>query len=516
MNENELIKKLRPDIDLPPMSTYMRDWASWYKGSVNNFHNYRIYNGTNSIDIEMKSMQMGKVISEKWADLLMNERVQFVIKEEDQDKLDTILDNNNFWYRINNSVERAFAIGLSALYVTVNDLEVGNKGTLNKTNSKLKINFADAFKIKPITIDNGEITECAFISNKGKEKTVVIHLKEGSQYVIYSYMLLEGNLKAEDIFYTKSDSPYFFIIRPNIANNLNDDYDYDATGISVLANAIDGLKSLDAFYDSFFNEIVLKRPRIFLSEKAYKVDIESGDKIKSFDPRATEFFYLSETEDGKKHIETTSDTLRTNEIIESINAQLNYVGMRCGFGQKFFKFDITGQVTATQVVSENSTLFRSIKKHELLLESILRKFILVLIQASNDFTATTFITKIEEIKILFDDSIIEDKTALKAQDKADVESGLMSKVEYRMKWYGEDKETAEKNIRDYFLYEIIDNYIPALTQGAMTPRDFVEKVYGEEDEEKITYITQFINSGSFKDFNEMEFGEEEEEEEADE
>ena len=50
------------------------------------------------------------------------------------------------------------------------------------------------------------------------------------------------------------------------------------------------------------------------------------------------------------------------------------------------------------------------------------------------------------IEIKFDDSIIEDKESEKASDRIDVNMDIMSKAEYRAKWYNEDEETAQQNI----------------------------------------------------------------------
>ena len=41
------------------------------------------------------------------------------------------------------------------------------------------------------------------------------------------------------------------------------------------------------------------------------------------------------------------------------------------------------------------------------------------------------------VRVTFDDSIITDTTAEKAQDMAEVAAGLMHAWEYRAKWYGE-------------------------------------------------------------------------------
>ena len=49
-----------------------------------------------------------------------------------------------------------------------------------------------------------------------------------------------------------------------------------------------------------------------------------------------------------------------------------------------------------------------------------------------------------KVTIDFDDSIIEDKTTERNNDRQDLASGIMNDWEYRMKWYNEDEMTAKK------------------------------------------------------------------------
>ena len=42
------------------------------------------------------------------------------------------------------------------------------------------------------------------------------------------------------------------------------------------------------------------------------------------------------------------------------------------------------------------------------------------------------------------DSIIEDKTTERNNDRQDLAAGIMNDWEYRMKWYNEDEATAKK------------------------------------------------------------------------
>lgn len=51
-----------------------------------------------------------------------------------------------------------------------------------------------------------------------------------------------------------------------------------------------------------------------------------------------------------------------------------------------------------------------------------------------------------EFKCNFNDSILTDEEAERQQDRQDVSMGVMSQLEYRMKWYNEDETTAKKNL----------------------------------------------------------------------
>lgn len=491
----------------PRKSLHAKDWLSWYRGKVLGFHNYRIYNGTNYLELERKTLHMPKFVCETWANLLMNERCDIIIPEEQKIKLDNILNDCNFWQKANDGVEKSFALGLGALVMNVVGLEQGEEtGNIKKEKAKIKIDFINETKMFPITVEDRDITECAFVT-VGSEKTyVTIHmLNENGIYEIHNY-ILDSDRKVEKkyIFNTKSEIPWFFVLRPNISSNFVTELIDDEIGISIFANSLDTFRAIDNKYDGFDLEYVLGRKRMFISTEAWTVNKEDGTTQRTFDPYDQLFYHLPENDEGKPLITNKADDLRFDAYIKGINAELQFLSMKCQLGESFFKFDGTSIATATQVISENSTLFRNIKKHEILLENVLINLTKVIIKASNDFTTTTFNDiKPEEIKIQFDDSIIEDKEAEMKRDREDVVAGIMSIPEYREKWYGEDAETAEKSYRDKFLFTIIDNYLQALTTGAIRPEEYVEKVFPDatNKEEIIEYINSFVNSSdNIEDF----------------
>ena len=90
-------------------------------------------------------------------------------------------------------------------------------------------------------------------------------------------------------------------------------------------------------------------------------------------------------------------------------------------------------------------MYRSLQKHELILDDVIKELILIIIRLG--ITAGVKELKEDvELSIEFDDSIIEDKQAKRNEDRKDVSMGAMSLVEYRMRNYGETEDEAIKKI----------------------------------------------------------------------
>ena len=90
-------------------------------------------------------------------------------------------------------------------------------------------------------------------------------------------------------------------------------------------------------------------------------------------------------------------------------------------------------------------MYRTLVKHELVLNRVLIRLIQTIIRAGIG-TGNTGLNENTDITIQFDDSIIEDKVTERQNDRQDVAMGAMGVAEYRSKWYGETLEEAEKNL----------------------------------------------------------------------
>ena len=242
----------------------------------------------------------------------------------------------------------------------------------------------------------------------------------------------------------------------NIANNTGNN---NPLGVSVFANAIDQLKAIDIVYDSYINEFNLGKKRIMVKPSAMK----NLDGDPAFDTNDVVFYIMPEDSQDDSMIHEINMSLRTNEFNTGMQDALNMLSAKCGFGENHYKFNQGSIATATQVVSENSTLFRTIKKHEIILEDVLKEIARIILRLGNTYLGKNLNEDVE-ISVDFDDSIVEDKAADFERDARLLSMGIMGQVEFRMKWMNEDEKTAEEAIqelRDEMIEEesrmIVDN-----------------------------------------------------------
>lgn len=421
-------------------------YEQWYNGIANDFHRYYIYNGNKKIYRNRYSLRFPKKICETFADLICNERVKIHLSDDRSSKiLEEILSDNNFRLKLNQSIEKAFAFGYGAFVLCIED-------------NKIKIQFVDCKNIIPLRYDVNHIYDVAFISDSYDEAGNIIrniqvhHLNQQKQYIIDNFKMDAsdgGELKLmefEDIpksIDTKSDIPWFSIIKPNIVNNLLIDSPF---GIPVYYNSIDTIKSLDIIFDSFVNEIQNGRKRLFVTADALKLD-SRGNMKNAFDPNDVLFYLLdAEEEDKKAYVQEVNGALRIEELKLALQTNLDILSSKLGLGSSYYKIgngSNSFMKTATEVVSSNSDLYRTINKHCILINSSLKS----LIKAIQYISKEIFNVNIDgDIFIDFDDSIIESDAEKREQDRKDVQLGVMSLAEYRSKWYDEPLDVAEEKI----------------------------------------------------------------------
>lgn len=437
------------------ISTKLSVWEQWYKGKVDGFHSYKVYQGIKTKQRTRLSLNMPARVCQDWADLLLNERVEVSCSDEKtQVVIERLLKQVNFYVRGNNLIERAFALG-GGFFIQYWDGE--------KTNQK----YLSQEFMYPITFDSGRLIECAFASSKtigGKKYTYIeTHLLDlQGNYVIDNFLCKETKGQLVEVgesfykekgltqkFITNSKRPCFEQIRPNIANKDNFDSPF---GTSVFSGATDCFMACDLVFDAYYKEFKLGQKRIFVKDGVTTLNFdENGEQVRVFDPNDEVFYSLPESDDGDT-IKESNMELRISELDTGLQTQLNLISQNCGFGANGYKWDNGNVSTATQIISENSKMFRTLKKHELLLEDAIINMVRGLLFIEKNFGKEISIDENAEITVNFDDSIIEDTAEIKRQATSELNLELISKQEYYRKvdklGDKEAKQRAEKMAKE--------------------------------------------------------------------
>ena len=96
--------------------------------------------------------------------------------------------------------------------------------------------------------------------------------------------------------------------------------------------------------------------------------------------------------------------------------------------------------TATEVLASKTRKYNRVTAIQGKLEECLNGFVNALAFYNGSYMSGV------EFVCEFNDSILADEESERQQDRQDVSMGVMSLVEYRMKWYNEDEETAKSKI----------------------------------------------------------------------
>ena len=439
-------------------------WKQWYKGSVDKFHKYKVYSGKKQIELERKTLNLAAKTCQRWSDLILNEKVEINVSDEyTQLKLNHLLEQVNFKVRGNNLLETAFAMG-GGFLIQYWDGE--------KTNQK----YITQEYMYPITYDSGRLLEAAFSSRKvidGKSYVYLeTHLRDPSTglYTVDNSLLKSADLKnggglqeVDAAFYeehgiipkweTRSETPLFQMIRPNVANR--EDFN-SPWGTSVYSGAVDIFASCDVIYDSFYKEFLLGKKRIFVTDGVANINyVKNGDQVDSvdvFDPNDEVFYRIPEQDDGVPPIQPVEMNLRVSDHATALQTQLNILSQAVGFGSNGFKWEDGNVSTATQIISQNSEMFRTLKKHETLLRDTIVDMAKGLLYVEATFAEDKAIRLDADISVDFDDSIIEDTAEIKRQAMLELQTGLISKTEYFRQVYkltdAQALEYAEKMLQE--------------------------------------------------------------------
>lgn len=463
-------------------------WKYLYRGYYKPWHRISAPTVKDALhERDLERMDTAKAICAELAGLIWNEQCEISVSQETgKDQLldefvHDVLMKNGFWTKMQEHIEQVLALGGGAIKVWYEEKRDG-EGNVTPNSGNIRLGFCMADQFVPTAWDNTQVTDGVFISRQAKDGYYYTRLEwhkwDGLTYWIsneaYRSEYKQNSAKEpQDILgfryplsavypFLDEQTPLqglstslFAYYRPAIANNLDDD---SPLGVSIYANALSTLKALDICYDSFVQEFRLGRKRIIVPAQCLRTvqDPVTKEYRRFFDATDEAYVALKSDDTDALKIQDNTVSLRVGEHEQAINALLSILCLQVGFSAGTFTFDrAQGLKTATEVISENSKTYKTIKGNQLQVKNAITQVIDAIVQVASLYDVHWNGTSIRtlsalgwETKVVFDDSILQDRQTNINEGILLATNGLMSKKRFLMEKLGYTEEEAAQELEE--------------------------------------------------------------------
>ena len=187
----------------------------------------------------------------------------------------------------------------------------------------------------------------------------------------------------------------------------------------------------------------LCQPRVILDESGLMRDPRTGDPVLNGTIDQKMFKPIKGGVGGSNPMTVYAPALGADESDSAINSALSLLSAKCGFGPNYFSYSRQqGLRTATEVSSDNSQLFRTVRKHEQSVGESLRRLF------AGAYAAECALRGVQptslDVDVRWDDSIVEDTATERATMKDDISRGLCPAWLYPATYYGMSEDEAKE------------------------------------------------------------------------
>lgn len=483
----EYLKEQGFDTVLSDYYDWVQLWENWWKNEVD-FHKYHDQTGQ---ERKQYALGMAKRVSEDWSSILFTERDEIITEAKTQKQTKA---NNEFlgkqlkilevYKDLPIAIEKAMATGTAGAIIRVNHAKLDKQRSLSINNrTKLDIIYVGANQIIPLRVEHGQIIDVAIVSENHREEQKEYYIEihklqynsklEKEVYEISNTYLDKNGKEIEKKGIAKnytinSSVPLFSILKPAIANPLDTGFNnVNGLGFSIYGTAIDQLKACDIMYNNFVMDFYLGGKKVFYNKKIVNTktvqvkDSEGNTIEKQIEIYPDDITKQQWKTYGNEMINLNQEPaiteynpeLRVQEDKEGIQFALNMLSFKCGLGTKYYEFNGSSVVTATQYVGDRQDLIVNANKHRKNVDEFISgicKAILLLGRILFKENVTEDCT----VSITDKDGFMVDTETSKQEFRQDIAQGIRQAWEYRVKFFGEDEETAKAMVKDEEIEDI--------------------------------------------------------------
>lgn len=220
-------------------------------------------------------------------------------------------------------------------------------------------------------------------------------------------------------------------------NPIENKVDGSACGVSIYESAENLIRKADIQGARLDWEYDSGERAIHVDERALK---NRGDK--TYLPRLKKRLYkgLNLDDNNKDLYKEYSPEMRDEAFRRGLEEYKREIEFNVGLAYGDLSDAQEVDKTATEVLASKTRKYNRVTAIQGKLEECLNGFVTALAFYNGSYMSGV------EFTCEFNDSILADEESERQQDRQDVSMGVMSLLEYRMKWYNEDEETAKAKL----------------------------------------------------------------------
>jgi len=341
---------------------------------------------------------------------------------------------------------------------------------------KIEFNYVKATDFYPLAFSaNGKITEAAFIERIFTKEAVFskveYHQLVGTTLTVRNlafktvnsntsiYSTLDGQLGTEislsevpewsnlapQTIIDNVDSLLFAYFKMPQANTI------DLTsplGVSGFSKAVDLIHDADEQYTDLLWEFEGGQLAVDVDRTAFNPLIDKDGKQTVELPKFQDRLFRRNLDLGEDDTYNVfSPNLRDANIINGLNNILMHIEDVCDLARGTLSNVAYSEArTATELKILKQRTFSANKDIQTELQGTLEQVITIMDKYCDLYNIVDGSKDDYEVAYDWDDSILVDKDTERQVDMIDVDKGRMSKIEYRMKWYGETEAQAQESL----------------------------------------------------------------------
>lgn len=402
------------------MITNVNKWYKCYAGEAEWTNN------------DVKSLRLEKSIVREFANIVLNEMTVSISNQELQDLYDSIKSNE-----LNIGLQQGLAMGA----FVVRPLGEGkNRAQFLSQNNYIPLKFNDAKRLTevifPDIINEGKRIYMRLEHHSVNPETglsinnyAVMSKDDGNSWVkINLNSVPEWADIEESVTYPEMLKPDFGYY----CNPFDNTIDQSPCGVSVFEPAIDIIRKADVQFGRLDWEFESGERAIFVD-----VSLMKNQEMNKMSDR----LYQTVDADGDEDlIHEHSPALREADYISGLDEYVRKIEFAVGLSYGDISNPQSVEKTAEEIKVSKQRKYNTVSAIQENLKDCLEDFVYALAFWN------ALATKKYDFVCDFKDSVLTNEKEERENDRQDLASGIMSREEYRAKWYGEDIEVAREKL----------------------------------------------------------------------